>query len=246
MPRHNRCLVQRMKVQSPFLKHGCARQTRIFHARRALSTRAMTLIEIICVIVTFGMLVALFLPMLARPRRHTTDMRCRYNLKNIGLAYRIWAVDNNDLFPFEVSTNKGGSLEMSNDLAAQFLVLSNEIFTPKTLICPRDYALRVEATNWDSLGPQNISFFVGLDGSQTNVDSILSGDTGFTINGGQAPPGIQRLTATARIEYPKDLHTKPDAVNICMGDGSVPQTSAKKLPQLLAKSHVAINRFILP
>jgi hypothetical protein len=78
------------------------------------------------------------------------------------------------------------------------------------------------------------------------VNSILLGDTGFTIDGFQTIPGMHRLTATTRIEYPKDLHTKPNVVNICMGDGSVPQIEAKGLPQLIARSRIATNRIIIP
>jgi competence protein ComGC len=236
-----------MKLRSPHLNRSAIHRRCIFHAQCAHSTRAVTLVEVICVVAGLSMLAILILPLLAHSHRHTTDMKCRNNLKNIGLAYRIWATDNNDVFPFQVSTNKGGVLELTNDIAAQFSVLSNELSTPKILLCPRHYyTLGAEATNWVSLGPQNISFFVGIDGSETNVDSILSGDTGFTIDGADASPGLLRLNASSRVVYPKDLHTKPNAVNICMGDGSVPQIGAKDLPKLLTKSGAATNRFILP
>jgi len=238
--------VDNMNLRSTRLSQSAIQQGRTFHAQCALSTRAVTFIEIICVVAGLSMLAILILPLLAHSHRHTTDMKCRNNLKNIGLAYRIWATDNNDVFPFQVSTNKGGVLELTNDIAAQFGVLSNELSTPRILLCPRHYTLGAEATNWASLGPQNISFFVGIDGSETNGDSILSGDTGFTIDGVEAKPGFLRLTAISRVVYPKDLHTKPNAVNICMGDGSVPQIGAKDLPKLLTKSGVATNRFILP
>jgi hypothetical protein len=34
------------------------------------------------------------------------------NLKQVGLAFRVWAVDHDDQYPFNLSTNAGGSREL--------------------------------------------------------------------------------------------------------------------------------------
>ena len=56
---------------------------------------------------------AMLLPALARAKTRAQSIACVNNLKQIGLACRMWAADNGDQFPFNVSTNKGGTLEFS-------------------------------------------------------------------------------------------------------------------------------------
>src|SRR6266508_2242932 len=59
---------------------------------------------------------------------------CVNNLKQIGLAFRQWALDNNDRFPFNVPANEGGTMEFcivdddgfDRSAALHFQVMSNE------------------------------------------------------------------------------------------------------------------------
>ena len=43
--------------------------------------------------------------------RRSSRLGCDNNLKQIGLAFRTWAIDNDGRFPFNVSTNTGGTME---------------------------------------------------------------------------------------------------------------------------------------
>jgi hypothetical protein len=56
-----------------------------------------------------AILVGLVLPFLARSkgRPHGPEIKCRNNLKNIGLAFRIYVSDNNDEFPQTTMLRKG-------------------------------------------------------------------------------------------------------------------------------------------
>jgi hypothetical protein len=70
------------------------------------------------------------LPLLARSNRRPPSARiaCMNNLKQVGLAYRQWAIDNNDKYPMRVSVTNGGAMETSGgrDVYLNFLVMSNE------------------------------------------------------------------------------------------------------------------------
>jgi hypothetical protein len=62
------------------------------------------------------------------------------NLKNVGLAMRIFAMDNEGRFPFELSVENGGTRELHafGEPFHTFKALSNEISTPKIAFCPQD------------------------------------------------------------------------------------------------------------
>jgi len=92
---------------------------------------------------------------------------CVNNLKQIGLAYRIWSGDNNDLYPCNVSTNDGGAMEFcepdpngfDSNTFRQFQVLRFELTTPRILVCPQDHS-KIPTANFDELLPENITYRV--------------------------------------------------------------------------------------
>src|SRR2546423_6599315 len=141
--------------------------------------KALTLIEVIAVIAVMVLLIGIVLPWWANSRRPSTGMACSNHLKQVGLAARIFANDNEDKFPWQVATSGGGSreyLDVPNSAFRHFKVMSNELSTPRILVCPEDRK-RVWATNWVAgFDNRNVSYFVGFNASETNANSILSGD----------------------------------------------------------------------
>src|SRR6185295_12434869 len=65
---------------------------------------------------------------------------CARNLGQVGLAFRQWALDQQDRFPMQVSTNQGGTLELVSCGQAwgHFQVMSNELNTPCVVFCPQE------------------------------------------------------------------------------------------------------------
>ena len=81
------------------------------------------------------------------------SVQCVNNLKQIGLAARIWANDNDNIFP------------------PDFISMSNELATPKILFCPAD-AGGIRVGEWPQLNPSRISYrFLNPNGNANGNES---------------------------------------------------------------------------
>jgi type II secretory pathway pseudopilin PulG len=186
----------------------------------------MTIIELVIVIVVVVILAGMLLPA-GRGKANPRRIKCVNNLKNVGLAYRIYASDNQELFPWERKATNAPVPPAESDLLKFFLAVTNELSTPKILICPADN--REEGASWSNLSSQNISYFVSPDASPSLPQSFLSGDRNLSSNGVIFPHGRVKIphSAASYLTWTKEIHNLQG--NACMGDGSVQQLSSARL-----------------
>lgn len=216
-------------------------------------------VDLLMIIFVVSVIIAL-LPIFY-PRHHTAmRISCTNNLKQAGLAFRIWAGDNNDKFPMQIFVTNGGAMEMVNEGSAYavFLVMSNELNTPKLLVCPdENNRRRVPAVVFSPVYSQNrsvsvivfsptnnISYFVGLDANDTKPHEILAGDDHFQVAGKTSKPGLFLLSTNAPVEWRNERHPKQG--NIAMADGSVQSFSTPAFRDALVKTGIATNRLAMP
>lgn len=211
--------------------------------RNQVGKRALSLNEVLIVLTLIGVVGFVILPMLAKSKVKPSIVSCRNNLKSVSLSFRIWANDNHDLYPMQVAEAEGGAKEAveRGELFRIFLVMSNELSVPRTVICPADQ--RTAATNWAALTNTNLSYFVGLEATDTRPDMILSGDRDIAENG-QLLRGTANLTTNRPVAWHKLLHK--EGGNVALADGSVQQTTTATLRQMLAHTGDATNRVLFP
>lgn len=208
-------------------------------------TRGFTLAMLLVVIAVIAILAAMILPALAKAKTKAKSINCINNLKQCGLAFKIWAGDHDDKYPMGVSTTQDGTMEFTNgaDTFRHFQTMSNELSTPKILICPMDD--RTAATRFSRMSNNNISYFVALDANDMDPQRFVDGDRNLASD---HPPenGILKLSPGSPVNWTTSTHV--NLGNLGLSDGSVQQLSNPALQRALQNTGNPTNiwRISLP
>lgn len=235
---------------------------------------AFTLIELIVGIAITVILAASLVPALARTRTQALRITCANNLKQVGLAFRTWAIAHNGNMPMSLPDSQGGATSQigirtltgsqitSKGVSMMFLAASNELSTPKILFCPAEYESSVRQVAGSFAGTQtgtstrvlytndlNVSYFIGVDASETRPRMFLTGDHNLGDNAnpptsafGTAPStgrffislGTNCTSSTTGPAWMDSMHSKHG--NVGMADGSVEWFSRSNLQNAIRSS----------
>lgn len=208
--------------------------------------RGLTLVELLLIVALIAILAMLIPFAPTRAKNRALRIQCLNNLKQIGIAATVWAGDNQGKFPQQISQTNGGTMELITgpNVWRHFQVMSNALSTPKFVFCPAESdGNRFMATNFSAFCNSNVSFFVGMDISESDPQAILSGDRNIT-NGTPLKNGVLELTREHPGGWTSEMHKK--AGNTLLADGSVQQLNSPG-PQSAAANAVSYtNRLLMP
>jgi competence protein ComGC len=216
---------------------------KIASSKKALG---LTLFELLIVVAILLLLAAIILPALAKAKARSSHISCVNQLKQVGLAFRVWEGDNGDKFPMSVSVTNGGTMELveSGAVFPHFQVMSNELNSPKILICPNDKR-RHSATNFTSdFNDSRLSYFIGVDAAETNSTMLLAGDRNLTLNKTALKQGLIKLRFGDAVGWTGEIHV--NVGNVLMAEGSVQQLSQSGLEEALKITGATTNRLAVP
>jgi hypothetical protein len=205
----------------------------------------LDLIAILAAVAIVGMVGYAYL--MRRQIPASRRINCVYHLMMNGLAFRLWAQDNNDKMPGQVSTNAGGVMELVSrgSVIPFFTVMSNELGIPNMLVCPADP--RQTGTNWSGLTDTNVSYFVVPEADETMPQMWLCGDRNLATNRVALAPGLFGVPTNRVFSWTSQLHN--DQGNVALSDGSVQQFASTKLNPSVRAHFAATNvpfRLIIP
>jgi prepilin-type N-terminal cleavage/methylation domain-containing protein/prepilin-type processing-associated H-X9-DG protein len=221
---------------------------------------AFTIVELLVVIAIIALLAVIQFPALANTKSKVERIHCSDNLKRIGVAFRTWAENNNGRVPMSVSRFDGGAASAVGVTATaswtvgpnpnanrgvywMFMVMSNELTTPKVLFCPAENSVSHSAsgatiTQAEVFGPQtvggpagyqndfNVSYFVGVDAHFFIPNMLLTGDHNLGTGANQATKvgsftvaGTNAIWGATAIGWQANNHYQQG--NVLLADGSV-------------------------
>ena len=204
------------------------------------------MLELLAVIIILALVaIVLFAPEPPSKAR-TARIVCFNNLKQVGQAFWFWSIDYNGRFPMQVAASSADALEVINagHIAPTFITMSNQLNTPKVLLCPADLKRKAGTDFSKGFDETNISYFVGLDAAQTAPNMFLTGDDNIELNGNLAGRGRSDITTNSVVSWSDERHRKQG--NVGLADGSVQGFSITALRTAIKNTGTNINRLAFP
>lgn len=198
--------------------------------------------DVFCLCGALALLVGVSLPLLGGLPVRENRILCANNLQITGVALQAWASDHADSLPWQTPYLNGGSNGKTRAYQ-HWMVLSNYLDTPQTLVCPA--TSRKPAQNFSRLGDAQVSYLIGSDSDLNQPGTFVSADIDIA-GGSQSVCGIVGKSEVTSFNgtflipdsyvatWSRTNHV--DRGNTLSADGAVRQVDSRGLRRVLASS----------
>jgi len=177
--------------------------------------QAFTRVDLMAALGAAAVAVLALLPATAHQWQASEHAVCVNNLRQVGRAVHLWTHDREGQAPSRVHVNTGGLMShpLAGNIWVQFAWLSNQLQTPRVLVCPADPRKKAASDFGGSTdggfanpGFRNnaVSYTLGTDAGFTLPQSWLSTDRHLRSDG-RAACGASLLSAVNLFSW--KLHT---------------------------------------
>ncbi|HEX5222310.1 MAG TPA: prepilin-type N-terminal cleavage/methylation domain-containing protein [Verrucomicrobiae bacterium] len=209
------------------------------------SHKAFTLIEMLIVVLAIVLLALLAVPMWTDPGPKPARVVCMNNLKQIAVGFMLYASDNSNQLPWQVSSPTHATEIYSK--------LTPYLKQPKTFICPADKTKRLAQADYSNLSNSNLSYFASLDASFTLTPSpvkiLFAGDRHLASANKPVNPGFLSITNAGVMSWTRELHFGEDASEIgvlLFMDGHSEAMKSQPLQTKLQQQGLVANQLMIP
>jgi type II secretory pathway pseudopilin PulG len=213
--------------------------------RHSAGETAMTLLEVLVVIMVVATVIAFILPMTGGPHQGPRSA-CLNNLRQIDLGFLMYAGDNGGKFPMQFSITNGGTMEFlqRNQTFPHYQKLSQYVPNTGFLVCPGDKS-RQAPSSYQTMDDTNLSYFLNADlSTKSPSNSILAGDRDLEVNFQPVPPGLFSASTNLDIRFSRKFHLIGGW--LAFADGHAEFCRTNNLNSLIQRQNLATFRLSVP
>ena len=233
----------------------------------ASSKQAFTRLELAALLTGLALLAAIALPVLASSKLRSEQVTCLSNLRQVGHAAHLWANEHGDRTPWATPESEGGTRGSSSVFKPnpwfQIGWMSNELVTPKILVCPsdqvggprkmaNDFSNRPGGFFNPAFRNSSLSYLVGLHAIFELSWTILGGDRNIRWDAANVGCSLgflnaEQLSYRGRFGWTNSIHGVTG--NLLRSDGSVEELSTAGLQRAVggpAPDDDASDHFLAP